>query len=117
MFRRHLSFLKITRDEFSDIVADAELRADRLRLILIDGSLIDVRYPMEEKFSFHWQRDDNIYRIDTAPHHKGIRTFPRHIHFSSEDNVIEDYVLRENVSPEENFRRFMRWVSEILRRN
>jgi len=117
MFRRYIAFLKIAGDEFADIVVDAELRADRIRLILIDGSLIEVRYPRAEKFSFHWQRDDRIYRIDTAPHHKGIRTYPRHIHFSSEDNVIDDYVLGEYVSPEENFRRFMGWVNELLMRS
>lgn len=49
MFRRYLSFLKIASDEFSDIIADAELHADRVRLILIDGSWIDVRYPVEDK--------------------------------------------------------------------
>lgn len=115
MFRRYLSFLQVARDEFSEIVANAELHADRVRLILIDGSIIDVRYPVKEKFSFHWQRGDTIYRIDTAPHHKGISTFPRHIHFGSEDNVVEDFVLRDNGTPEENFRRFMEWVSELLR--
>jgi len=117
MFHRYLTFLKIASDEYSDIVVDAELHADRVRLILIDGSWIEVRYPVEDKFSFHWQRSNKIYRIDTAPHHKDIRTFPRHIHFGSEDNVIEDYVLEENVSPEENFKRFMEWMSELLKRN
>ncbi|MGB2727583.1 MAG: DUF6516 family protein [Halobacteriota archaeon] len=117
MFHRYLSFLKIASDEYSDIVVDAELHADRVRLILIDGSWIEVRYPVVDKFSFHWQRSNKIYRIDTAPHHKDIRTFPRHIHFGSEDNVIEDYVLEENVSPEENFKRFMEWMSELLKRN
>ena len=117
MFHRYLAFLKIARDEFLDIVIDAELHVDRIRLILIDGSLIDVRYPMADKFSFHWQQDNRIYRIDTAPHHKGIRTYPRHIHFCSEDNVIDDYVLGENVSPEENFRKFMEWVSELIIRS
>jgi len=117
MFRGYLSFLKIASDEFSEIIVDAELHADRVRLILIDGSWIDVRYPVKDKFSFHWQRDDKIYRIDTAPHHKGIRTFPRHIHFGSEDNVIEDSVLEENASPEENFKRFMEWVRGFLRRD
>ena len=114
MLLRYLTFLKIARDEFSDIVIDAELRADRIRLILIDGSWIEVRYPVKDKFSFHWQRDGRIYRIDTAPHHREISTFPRHIHFGSEDNVIEDYVLKEKASPEENFRRFMNWVRDLL---
>lgn len=109
MFRRFLSFLKIASDDLSDIVVNAELHADRVRLFLIDGSRVDVRYPIEDKFSFHWQRDDMIYRIATAPHHKGIRTFPRHIHFGSEDNILDDSILGENVSPEENFKRFMEW--------
>jgi hypothetical protein len=117
MFRRYVSFLKIAKDEFSDLVVTAELHADRVRLILIDGSLIDVRYPVKDKFSLHWQRDDRIYRIDTAPHHKGLVTFPRHIHFGSEDNVVEDSVLGECDSPEENFKEFMNWVNELLRRS
>jgi len=116
MFLRHLTFLKIAREDFSDIIVDREFHADRVRLKLMDGSWIDVRYPVEDKFSFHWQRGEKIFRIDTAPHYKGISTFPRHIHFGSEDNVIADYVLEENVPPEENFRRFMSWVRELLRR-
>lgn len=94
MFRRYLSFLKIASDDFSDIVVNAELHADRVRFILIDGSRIDVRYPIENKFSFHWQRGNMIYRIDTAPHHKDIKSFPSHIHFGSEDNIIEDSVIK-----------------------
>ena len=117
MFRRYLSFLKIASDDFSDIVVNAELHADRVRFILIDCSRIDVRYPIENKFSFHWQRGNMIYRIDTAPHHKDIKSFPSHIHFGSEDNIIEDSVLRANGSPEENFKRFMEWASELLRRS
>jgi len=114
-FHRYLAFLKIATDEFSDIIANAELYADRVRLILLDESWIEVRYPVADKFSFHWQRRDKIYRIDTAPHHKGISTFPRHIHFGSEDIVLEDDVLEANVSPEENFRKFMVWVEAVLR--
>jgi len=91
MLLRYLAFLKIVRDEFSDIVVDAELHADRIRLTLVDGSWIEVRYPVEDKFSFHWQRGEKIYRIDMAPHHREISTFPRHIHFGSEDNITEDY--------------------------
>jgi len=114
MFHRYLAFLKLATDEFSDIIANAELYADRIRLILIDDSWIEVRYPVLDKFSFHWQRGERIYRIDTAPHHKGITTFPRHIHFGSEDNVLADDVLEANVSPEANFRNFMAWVKAVL---
>ena len=53
MFHRYLAFLKIATDEFSDVIANAELHADRVRIILIDGSWIEVRYPVVDKFFFH----------------------------------------------------------------
>lgn len=83
----------------------------------MDGSWIEIRYPVEGKFSFHLQKGSKIYRIDTAPHHREIKTFPRHIHLGSEGNVVEDYVLDEKAQPEENLRKFMRWVREIMREN
>jgi hypothetical protein len=48
MSLRHLTFLKIAREDFSDIIVDREFHADRVRLKLMDGSWIDVRYPVEE---------------------------------------------------------------------
>lgn len=114
MFLRYLTFLRIVNDEFSDIVVNVELHPDRVRLSLVDDSWIDVRYPVEDKFSFHWQRGRKIYRIDTAPHHRNIKTYPRHIHLGSENNIVEDNVTEEG-SPEENFRRFMLWVRNILK--
>lgn len=53
MLLRFISFLKIIDDEFSEIINDAELYADRIRLILVSlMSWVDVRYPVEGKFSF-----------------------------------------------------------------
>jgi hypothetical protein len=43
MLLRYISFLKIVYDEFSDIVTDVELHADKIRLILLDNSWIVVR--------------------------------------------------------------------------
>jgi hypothetical protein len=117
MLSRYIVFWKIIKSEFSDIVINAELYVDRIRLTLVDGPWIEIRYPVEGKFSFHLQKGSKIYRIDTAPHHREIKTFPRHIHLGSEDNVVEDYVLDEKAQPEENLRKFMRWVREIMREN
>jgi hypothetical protein len=101
-------------DEFADIVVNVELHPDRVRLSLIDDSWVDIRYPVEDKFSFHWQRGEKIYRIDTAPHHRNVRTYPRHIHLGSENNIVEDTVTEGGKSPEENFRKFMLWVRNII---
>ncbi|WP_052400192.1 toxin-antitoxin system TumE family protein [Geoglobus acetivorans] len=114
MLLRYLTFLKIVNEEFSDMVVNIELHPDRIRLILTDKSWVDIRYPVEDKFSFHWQRSEKIYRIDTAPHHRNIKTYPRHIHLGSENNIVEDNVTEGGKSPEDNFRRFMLWVRNTL---
>ncbi len=113
---RMLNFVKILNDDFSDIVTDVDLHPDRLKITLVDNSWIEVRYPIKHKFSFHWQKGNKIYRIDTAPHHKHIRTYPRHIHFETEDNVIEDFITKAGDEPEDDFRNFMKWVREQLMR-
>ncbi|NOZ76230.1 MAG: hypothetical protein GXO65_00820 [Euryarchaeota archaeon] len=86
---RFLGFARIARDKFSDIVAGMEIFDDRMVLVFSDGSEMTVMYPIETKYSFHWQRKDGIIRIDTAPHHHGVKTFPNHIHYGSEKDVRE----------------------------
>jgi hypothetical protein len=57
----------------------------KLRLILRDGSLIDIHVSRKipDKFGFHWERTDgSIFRYDNFPdiHWKHITTFPFHFH-------------------------------------
>lgn len=80
--------LKVAREEFGDIVGEASVLGEvRLRLVLKDGSTIDILYPRRDKYSFHWTRKNGIVRINTAPHHPG-PTYPRHVHSGSEENVV-----------------------------
>ncbi|MFQ6073523.1 MAG: DUF6516 family protein, partial [Methanosarcinales archaeon] len=51
-------------------------------------SFMDIRYPMNSKYSFHWQSASDRFRVDTAPHHKNVSTYPRHIHIG--DIIIAD---------------------------
>ena len=51
MLSRYIVFWKIIKSEFSDIVINAELYVDRIRLTLVDGSWIEIRYPVEAKFT------------------------------------------------------------------
>jgi hypothetical protein len=111
---RFLGFARIARDEFSDIVAGMEIFDDRMKLVFSDGSEMTVMYPVEAKYSFHWQRKDGIVRIDTAPHHHGVKTFPNHIHFGSEKDVREDTTTDPGVPPEENFKRVLMFCRDYL---
>lgn len=85
--------------EFRDIVDDAQVMTLptgdplKLRLDVVDGSLIDVFLSASGKYSYHWERRltaaGDLYRHDNAPHGKwrAVATFPKHFHNGSEDNV------------------------------
>jgi hypothetical protein len=79
-----------------DIVSEARvLRFDsgevlKLRLEIIDGSMVDIFYSVTGKYSYHWERsmlDGSIYRHDQAPHQRwqSLKTFPTHFPQGSED--------------------------------
>lgn len=87
--------------EFSDIVEAARVvmsesgRPKKLRIFLIEGSFLDVWLSsVSGSYSYHWDRremDGSIYRHDNAPHKRwaGVKTFPKHFHDGSEENVVE----------------------------
>lgn len=70
----------------------------RYRLVLIDGSLLEVfeRFEVSEnrvqvtKYSFHWQEPDGKLRKrwDNAAHYPDIQTHPFHLHDGEEENVL-----------------------------
>jgi hypothetical protein len=89
--------------KFPDIVSEAHvLRFDsgeplKLRIDIIDGSIVDIFYSVTGKYSYHWERsliDGSIYRHDNAPHKRwqSIKTFPKHFHHGSEDAGEESYL-------------------------
>jgi len=78
MMHRSIVIARCAEDHFLDIIREAPLiYSDKVRLIFVDGSFMDIRYPVDSKYSFHWQLEDEIIRIDTAPHHNQVATYPR----------------------------------------
>jgi len=91
---------EIAISEFDDIIRESEIiftysgRAQKLRLKLVDYTFVDIWYSVDGDDSFHWEQRDLrniIYRHDNAPHKKWkyIKTFPKHCHNGSQENVIE----------------------------
>lgn len=83
-----------------------------MRFYLCDGSIIDVYYSTQGKYSYHWDRRlaaKEIYRHDNAPHlsWKDIPTFPKHFHNGSEDVVISSHIPDE---PESALRDFLQFA-------
>lgn len=84
---------------YSDIVAGVEAvgigSARKTRVVLKDGSHLDIWYSASGRYSFHWERrhvDGKLYRFDNAPHHPEVRTFPHHFHNGSEGEVADSWI-------------------------
>jgi len=105
---------RVASDEFADILSEPpRVIGVRLRLYLVDGSFLDVRYPTDDEYSFHWQVEDKLYRINNAPHHPG-PTFPRHVHMGTEENIVPDEITSPSAGPEENLKLVMNWIRKQI---
>jgi hypothetical protein len=110
---------RIAEVEFADIVRSS-IRIDyKMRIILIDGSFIDVFLSerLAGKFGFHWECMDvrgTIYRYDNVPDKKwqNLSTYPYHFHRGSQD-AVEHSPFPLTVI--EGFRAFLEFVRGELK--
>jgi len=112
---RLIIIAQCAQNHFSEILGEAPLIfSDKVRLVFVDGSYMDIRYPVESKYSFHWQREDEMIRIDTAPHHRKLSTYPQHMHLGIEENVVEDYITKIDNTIDENVKCVLGFVRRKL---
>jgi len=115
--------IELVLREFSDIVVDAQLRftssgaIERLRIFMKDESFVDVWLSTSGKYSYHWEHRHIrglIHRHDNAPHNrwKRIKTFPKHFHDGSEENVKESTI---SDNPAEAVREFLGFIKSKLK--
>ncbi len=114
---------QIALNEFADIVVDARIIALptgdplKLRLDIVDGSLLDVFLSVSGRYSYHWDRRmtpaGDLYRHDNAPHNRwrAVSSFPKHLHSGTEDNVIESALSDD---PPTALREFLAFVRQKL---
>jgi hypothetical protein len=114
----------IALNEFADVVVHARIvslpTGDplKLRLDIVDGSLLDVFISVSGRYSYHWERrlmasKGDFYRHDNAPHKRWrhVATFPSHFHDGSEDNVVESHISND---PEGAVREVLTFVRNKL---
>lgn len=109
----------ISLHEFADVIVAAEVMSLptgdplKLRLDVIDGSLLDVFISASGRYSYHWERrlttSGDLYRHDNAPHQRWrcVSTFPKHFHDGREDNVVASRISDD---PENALREFLTFV-------
>lgn len=89
--------------------------AYKTRIHVRDGSYIDFWFSPEGRYSYHWERshiDGTTYRFNNAPHHKEISTYPHHLHYGSENNVVESEI---STDPEAAVAEVLEFVTRRLR--
>jgi len=64
---------RVAEKAFPDVVESIALLRGKLRVLLVDGSTIDLWWSSEipDRFAHHWERrpiDGTIYRHDNMPH-------------------------------------------------
>jgi len=62
------------------LAADPHLSQDALTLQFNDGLALELRFVSAGEYAIHWLWGDAELRIDTAPVHPGLATFPNHLH-------------------------------------
>jgi hypothetical protein len=62
------------------LAAPPRLNLDAITVALDNGVEIELRFASAEEYVLHWRWGEAELRIDTAPIHPDIATFPNHLH-------------------------------------
>ncbi len=109
---------ELSEKDFRDIVVASKIIGDKLRLMLIDDSYIDVWFSRKRPFFvYHWERsmvDGTIYRHNNFPDPKArkLKTFPKHFHEKTEEVVKESNISDK---PEEAIRSFLEFARNVIK--
>lgn len=108
-----LSHLSLS--DFADIVEATKTVEGKLRILITDGSYIDVWFSLKKEgvYAYHWERRDingTIYRHNNLPDKtaKKLKTFPKHFHNGTEKNIVESYISDDPIEAVKSFLEFVR---------
>ncbi len=82
---------QVCMEKFPNLVKQIyiqDARRNRIRLILVDDSFLDIHQNPNQRYSYHWQQGDISYRFNNAPHYDQVETTPHHFH--DQDNNVHD---------------------------
>ena len=86
-----------------------QLTHDALTLELDSGVAVQARFASATEYSIHWRQDTAGLRIDTAPLHTGLASFPNHLHMP-DGSVLADPLTRPGNDPWENLQAVLRAI-------
>jgi len=94
---------RIDRHFAAQLDAPAQLLQDALLLRFGNGLTMELRFAGADEYAITWQWGDAQLRIDTAPLHPQLATFPQHLH-DLHGGVRADPLTRPGRAPWDNAR-------------
>jgi len=94
-----------------DLSAPVELCRDALVVRLNNEAVMELRFASAAEYSIGWRWGEAQLRIDTAPLHPQLATYPRHLH-DSEGRLRPDPLTRAGDDAWRNVRRV---IASVLR--
>lgn len=108
----HLELARAVGATFAEHLAtEPDLRQDALLLQLRDGTSIEIRYAAADAYALGRLQQGIWRRIDTAPCHPGLATWPNHMH-TGDGEVRADPVTRCGAEPWHNLRALLQALVE-----
>lgn len=71
---------KIESQYAAQLEGEAVLKQDALLVSFGDGLMLEIRYLNPDEYVVGWAWGEAVLRVDTAPLHVGLETFPNHLH-------------------------------------
>jgi hypothetical protein len=93
-----------------------QLTQDALVLELDSGVTLQARFASATEYSIHWRHDTAELRIDTAPLHNGLASFPNHLH-TADGSIQADPLTRPGLDPWQNLRAVLQAILSDPRLN
>lgn len=101
----NVELAQFVESRFAESLAGApELHQDALAITLDNGARLEVRFATAAEYAISWRWGEAELRIDTAPLHEGLETFPNHLH-DAQGELRGDPFTRPGDAPRENLRR------------
>lgn len=103
----HLALKEQIDGSYGDaLVGPVELKQDALLIRLGNGVTAELRFASGSEYVIGWSWGEAELRIDTAPLHPELATFPNHFH-DAQGNLRGDTVTRPGLEPWDNARRMI----------
>ena len=97
----HIALKEAIDVKFAEAMAEpTEHCQDALLVRLHNGVVIELRIASAEEYSINWRYGDAELRIDTAPLHPHLSTYPNHLH--GEDQLQPDPITHPGRAPWDN---------------